>query len=78
MKKVRYLIEKYTDDYRSLYQAIMIDLKLDKENNGKESIYARKQINPNLKILLEQEYYDENMKLLERKIVINDNWYFEK
>ena len=78
MKKARYLIEKYTDEYRTLYQAIMIDLKLDKESNGKESIYARKQINPNLKILLEQEYYDENMKLLERKTLINDNWYFEK
>ena len=55
MKKAKWLIEKYTDKYRSLYQAIMIDLYKDKESNGKESFIARQQINPNLTILLYKE-----------------------
>lgn len=76
-KKAKWLIEKYTDKYRTLYQAIMIDLDKDKATNGKESFCARQLINPNLTTLLYKEYYDKNMKLLEREEIINDNWYFE-
>lgn len=75
-EKEKYLIETYTDKYRSLYQAIMINLDMDKETNGRESRYARCQINPNLTILLLREYYDENMKLL-RIEELNDDYYFE-
>lgn len=78
MKKAKWLIEKYTDKYRSLYQAIMIDLDKDKEVNGKESFIARQQINPNLTILLYKEYYDVNMKLIKKETIVNDNWYFEE
>lgn len=78
MKKAKWLIEKYTDKYRSLYQAIMIDLDKDKATNGKESFIARQQINPNLNILLYKEYYDANMKLIKKEIIVNDNWYFEE
>ncbi len=77
-KKPKYLIEKYTDKYRSLYQAIMIDLDLDKESNGNESRFVRSKINPNLTILLEEEYRNKDMELIERKQLINDNWYFEE
>ena len=49
----------------------------DKETNGKESFYARNQVNPNLTILLRKEYYDNNMKLLKKEEIINDDWYFE-
>lgn len=76
-KKIRYIEEIYTDKYRTLYQAIMIDLDKDKATNGKESFCARQLINPNLTTLLYKEYYDKNMKLLEREEIINDNWYFE-
>lgn len=78
MKKAKYLIEKYTDKYRSLYQAVMINLEIDEATNGMESKYIRSQVNPNLNILLEKEYYDKNMKLLKKEILINDNWYFEE
>ncbi|MBR2248693.1 MAG: hypothetical protein IJ880_17055 [Bacilli bacterium] len=78
MNKPKFLIEKYTDKYRSLYQAIMIDLDRDKETDGKESYCARYNINPNLTILLEKEYFDKDMELLKREKLINDEWYFEE
>lgn len=77
-KRPKYLIEKYTDKYRSLYQAIMIDLDKDEASNGKESYWARNQVNPNLTILLEQAYYDNDMNLIKKEKLINDNWYFEE
>ena len=33
-KKIRYIKEVYTDEYRSLYQAILIDTWLDEKSNG--------------------------------------------
>lgn len=33
-KKIRYIEEIYTDKYRSLYQAILIDVDYDKKSNG--------------------------------------------
>lgn len=78
MNKPKFLIEKYTDEYRSLYQAIQIDLDRNEESNGNELIFARSKINPNLTILIEQEYRDVNYKLLKREKLINDEWYFEE
>lgn len=78
MKQAKWLIEKYTDKYRTLYQAIMIDLVKDKESNGKESYYAHQEINPNLTILLSKEYYDCKMKLIKKEVIINDNYFFEE
>ena len=73
-KKAKWLIETYTDKYRSLYQAIMIDL----EQDGREQNFQRSRINPNLTILLREEYYSKDMELLETNHLINDNWYFEE
>ena len=64
MRKPRYLVESYTDDYKSLFQAIMIDLKLDKESGGKHSNWMRASINPNLKHLVREQYFTKNMKLI--------------
>ena len=50
-EKAKWLIETYTDKYRSLYQAIMIDL----EQDGREQNFQRSRINPNLTILLREE-----------------------
>lgn len=36
-KKIRYIKEIYTDEYRSLYQAIIIDTWLDEKSNGRHS-----------------------------------------
>lgn len=33
-KKIRYIHEVYTDKFRTLFQAIEIDVKLDKESKG--------------------------------------------
>ena len=64
MSKEKYLIETYTDEYKTLYQAIQIDLELDKKSNGNHSLCVRESINPNLTILVSKKYYDKNMKLL--------------
>lgn len=77
-KEAKWLVEKYTDKYRSLYQAIMIDLHMEKKTNGQSSRFERSKINPNLTILLCEEYFDKDMKLLKRIDAINDNWYFEE
>lgn len=67
MRKPRYLVEKYTDDYKSLFQAIMIDLELDKESNGQHSRWLRASINPNLKHLISEQYFTKNMKLIKEE-----------
>ncbi len=67
MKKPKYLVEKYTDDYKSLYQAIMINLELDKESNGKHSRKLRASINPNLTHLISKQYFTEKMKLIKEE-----------
>lgn len=64
MEKAKYLIETYTDEYHSLYQAIQINLDFDKESEGKHSQSVRHGINPNLTKLVSRKYYDKNMKLL--------------
>ena len=51
-KKVRYIEEIYTDEYRTLYQAIQINVDYDKKSNGMYSKELRKSVNPNLTILL--------------------------
>ena len=54
-KKIRYIEEIYTDEYRSLYQAILIDVDYDKKCNGMYSRELRKSVNPNLTILLKKD-----------------------
>lgn len=73
-EKAKWLIETYTDKYRSLYQAIMIDL----EQDGREQNFQRSRINPNLTILLRKEYYSKDMELLKTNYIINNDWYFEE
>lgn len=67
-KKIRYVEEIYTDEYRTLYQAILIDVDLDKESNGLHSRGARAMINPNLTILLKRRYLTDNYKLVKEEI----------
>ena len=59
-KKIRYIEEIYTDEYRTLYQSILIDVDLDKESNGLHSKIVRETINPNLTILLKRRYLNNN------------------
>lgn len=74
-KKAKWLIEKYTDEYHSLYQSIMIDLDANVQSNGKEIIFARSHINPNLTILCEVMYEDKNHKCLKIEKLIKNEWY---
>lgn len=67
-KKVRYIEEIYTNEYRTLYQAIQIDVDLDKESNGLHSKSVRAMINPNLTILLKRRYLTDNCKLVKEEI----------
>lgn len=65
-KKVRYIEEIYTDKYRTLYQAILIDVDYDK-NNGMYSKELRKSVNPNLTILLKRRYLTDDYKLVKEE-----------
>lgn len=71
-RKIRYIEEIYTDKYRTLYQAILIDIDLDKESNGLHSKNVRTMINPNLTILLKRRYLTDNYKLVKEEIIGDD------
>ena len=70
-KKIRYIEEIYTDKYRTLYQAILIDIDLDKKSNGLHSKNVRAMINPNLTIL-KRRYLTDNYKLVKEEIIGSD------
>ena len=71
-KKIRYIEEiYYTDKYRTLYQAILIDIDLDKKSNGLHSKNVRSMINPNLTIL-KRRYLTDNYKLVKEEIIGSD------
>ena len=70
-KKIKYIEEIYTDKYRTLYQAILIDVYLDKESNGLYSKSVREMINPNLNIL-KRRYLADNYKLVKEEIIGSD------
>ena len=68
-KKVRYIEEIYTDEYRTLYQAIQINVDYDKKSNGMYSKELRKSVNPNLTILLKRRYLTDTYKLVKEEII---------
>lgn len=70
-KKIRYIEEIYTDKYRTLYQAILIDIYLDKKSNCLHSKNVRAMINPNLTIL-KRRYLTDNYKLVKEEIIGSD------
>lgn len=70
-KKIRYIEEIYTDKYSTLYQAILIDVYLDKESNGLYSKSVREMINPNLTIL-KRRYLTDTYKLVKEEIIGDD------
>lgn len=68
-KKIRYIEEVYTDKYRSLYQAIQIDVDYDKKSNGMLSKELRESVNPNLTILLKRRYLTNTYELVKEEII---------
>ena len=70
-KKIKYIEEIYTDKYRTLYQAILIDVYLDKKSNGLHSKNVRAIINPNLTIL-KRRYLTDTYKLVKEEIIGSD------
>lgn len=71
-KKIRYIEEIYTDKYRSLYQAILINTWLDGKSNGRHSKELRASVNPNLTILLKRRYLTEAYELVKEEIIGDD------
>lgn len=71
-KKIRYIEEIYTDEYRSLYQAILIDTWLDEKSNGRHSKELRASVNPNLTILLKRRYLTVIYELVKEEIIGDD------
>ena len=69
--KIKYIEEIYTDKYRTLYQAILIDIDLDKKSNGLHSKSVRTEINPNL-TLLKRRYLTDTYKLVKEEIIGDD------
>ena len=70
-KKIRYIEEIYTDKYKTLYQAILIDTWLVEKSNGRHSKEIRASVNPNLTILLKRKYSTDNYKLVKEEIIGN-------
>ena len=68
-KKIRYIEEIYTDEYRTLYQAIQIDVDYDKKSNGMYSRELRKSVNPNLTILIKRRYLTDIYELIKEEII---------
>ena len=68
-KKIRYIHEVYTDEFRTLFQKIEIDVKLDEESKGWHSKNLRKSVNPNLTILLRKDYLTDDYKLVKEEII---------
>ncbi len=68
-KKIRYIHEVYTDEFRTLFQAIEIDVKLDEESKGCHSKNLRKSVNPNLTILLKRRYLTNTYELVKEEII---------
>lgn len=68
-KKIRYIEEIYTDEYRTLYQAIQIDVDYDKKSNGMYSKELRKSVNPNLTILFKRRYLTDIYELIKEEIM---------
>lgn len=71
-KKIRYIEEIYTDKYKSLYQAIQIDVDYDKKSKGMYSKELRKSVNPNLTILLKRRYLTQVYELVKEEIIGDD------
>ena len=69
--KIKYIEEIYTDKYRTLYQAILIDVNLDKKSNGLHSKNVRSTINPNLTIL-KRRYLTDSYKLAKEEKIGDD------
>lgn len=75
-KKIRYIEEIYTDTYKSLYQAIRIDVDYDKKSKGMYSKELRKSVNPNLTILLKRRYLTDVYELAKK--ILNYRRKYEK
>lgn len=71
-KKIRYIKEIYTDKYRSLYQAIIIDTWLDEKSNGLHSKQLRASINPNLTVLLSISYLTDVCEVIKEELLGDD------
>ena len=72
-KKIRYIKEIYTDEYRSLYQAIIIiDTWLDEKSNGLHSKELRASINPNLTVLLSISYLTDVCEVIKEELLGDD------
>lgn len=68
-KKVRYIEEIYTNKYKTLYQAILIDTWLDEKSRGRHSMELRTSIIPDLTVLLERRYLTNVFEVLKEEII---------
>lgn len=78
MKKARYLIEFYKDEYNSLHQSIEIDLKEDERTDGEYSAFIRGRVNPNLTICYMRIYLNGNRIPIRKERLIGDTFIVEE
>ena len=71
-KKIRYIHEIYTDEFRTRFQAIEIDIDYDKKSKGLHSKSVRAMVNPNLSILLKRRYLTDIYELVKEEIIGDD------
>lgn len=71
-KKIRYIEEIYTDEYKTLYQSIQIDTWLDEKSSGAYSRELRASVNPNLTILLKRRYLTDVYEVVKEELIGDD------
>ena len=62
-KKLKYIKETYIDDYKTLTQAILIDVEMDKQSNGMLASVLRAGVNPNLHLVKTEEIYEKEGRI---------------
>lgn len=62
-KKLKYIKETYMDDYKTLTQAILIDVEMNEKSNGMCASCLRASINPNLHLVKTEEIYEKEGRI---------------
>ena len=63
-KKLKYIKETYIDDYKTLTQAILIEVRLNELSNGMLASALRAGVNPNLHLVKTEEIYEKEGRII--------------
>lgn len=63
-KKLKYIKEIYIDDYKTLTQAILIDVEMNEKSNGMLASALRAGVNPNLHLVKTEKIYEKEGRII--------------